>query len=109
MIAVPEYDSEAMKSNSVRLVDKVGTVEKYIKSFEAINNRVSTEKEEYKYERVCLLIVDFSQDPVKIYHHDKELIEAGLLSKESSASIENLNWESFTPSILKTYETRFGS
>lgn len=109
MIAVPEYDSEAMKSNTVKLVDKVGTVEKYLKSFEAINNRNTIEKEEYKYERVCLLIVDFSQNPVKIYSHDKELIEAGLLSSDSSASIENLNWESFTTSILKTYETRFGS
>lgn len=109
MIAVPEYDSDAMKSKTVKLVDKVGTVEKYIKSFEAINNRNSVEKEEYKYERVCLLIVDFSQNPVKIYHHDKELTDAGLLSSESSASIENLNWESFIPSILKTYETRFGS
>ncbi len=109
MIAVPEYDSDAMKNKTVKLVDKVGTVGKYIKSFEAINNRNSVEKEEYKYERVCLLIVDFSQNPVKIYHHDKELIDAGLLSSESSASIENLNWESFTPSILKTYETRFES
>ena len=109
MIAVPEYDSEAMKSNTVKLVGKVGTVEKYIKSFEAINNRSSIEKEEYKYERVCLLIVDFNQNPVKIYNHDKELIEAGLLTAESSASIENLNWQSFTTSIIETYDTRFGT
>jgi len=109
MIAVPEYDSEAMKNNEVKFVDRIGTVEKYIKSFQAINNRTSTKKGEYKYERACLLIVDFSQKPVKIYHHDKELRKAGLLPKESTASIEDLNWESFTSSILTTYETRFGS
>lgn len=107
MIAVPEYDAQAMKHNTIKFIEKIGTVEKYIKSFEAINGRNLAAKEEYKYERVCLLIVDFSQNPVKVYHHDKELIEAGLLTKKSLVSIENLNWESFIPSILKTYNSRF--
>lgn len=108
MIAVPEYEAKAMKFNRVQFVDKVGTVEKYIKSFEAINGRNTINGQDYKYERTCLLIVDFNQNPVKIYHDDEELIEANLLSENSNTSIENLNWETFTSSLLDTYTTRFG-
>ncbi len=109
MIAVPEYDASAMKSNKVKFVQKSVAVEKYIKSFTAINNRSTTDKEEYKYEKACLLIVDFSQSPVKIYHNDEELISAGLLSSTSYASIESLNWQSFIPSLLNIYQERFES
>ncbi len=109
MIAVPEYDSEAMKTQDVKFLDKKSAVEKYIKSFSAINNRQSIEKEEYKYERVCLLIVDFKQDPVKIYNTDEELKKAKLLPEDSTSSIKNLNWESFIPTMLNTYQARFGT
>ena len=35
--------------------------------FQAINNRNSVNKDEYKYERVCLLIVDFRKKEPKLY------------------------------------------
>lgn len=54
---------------------------KYIKSFQAINNRKGTEKNFYKYEKVCLLIVDFSQTPAKIYNTSDELKESDLFPK----------------------------
>ncbi len=107
MIAVKEYNPIAMKNKQVSFIDRVGAVEKYIRSFQAINGRKDFTKEDYKYERVCLLIVDFAKSPAKIYHTDEELIADGLMPADSRASINELNWQSFAPSILKTYSERF--
>lgn len=109
MIPVKEYDASVMDEKKVVFIDKIGAVEKYIKSFQAINGRKNTDREDYKYERVCLLLVDFEQSPVKIYSTDKELYKDGLLDTKSDASIENLSWKTFTDNILIDYETRFGS
>jgi len=108
MIAVKEYNPVSMKNKKVEFIDKVGAVQKYIKSFQAINGRIDFTKEDYKYEKVCLLIVDFGQTPAKIYNTNEELIADGLMPADSQANIVELNWESFVPSILKTYESRFG-
>lgn len=109
MIAVPEYCSDGVKECKTVFLNRVGTVEKYIKSFQALNGRHDTTKEDYKYEQVCLLIVDFSTDVPKIYSSDEELKEAGLLSEDSDASISELTWETFTTSLLEIYQTRFGN
>lgn len=109
MIAVKEYNPELMKKGEIGFIDKVGAVDKYIKSFQAINGRPDTTKEDYKYERVCLLVVDFSQNPAKIYNSNQELINDGLLHPESGSSISELTWEQFVPSITETYNTRFAN
>jgi len=107
MIPVKEYDASVMDDNIVQFIDSVGAVEKYIKSFQAINGRLDFTREDYKYERVCLLLVDFAQTPAKIYSSNQELINDRLLNKNSTASIDELSWETFTESILKTYKSRF--
>lgn len=107
MIPVKEYDASVMNDNIVQFIDKVGAVEKYIKSFQAINGRLDFTREDYKYERVCLLLVDFAQNPAKIYSSNEELINDGLLDDNSSASIDELSWETFTDSILNSYNERF--
>ena len=109
MIAVKEYNPVAMKNKKVEFIDKVGAVQKYKKSFQAINVRVDFTKEDYKYEKVCLLIVDFGKTPAKIYSTNEDLIADGLMPADSQANIVELNWDSFTPSILATYNARFGS
>lgn len=108
MIAVKEYDSDAMKQNKIAFLNRVGAVHKYIKSFQAINGRLDFTKEDYKYEKVCLLIVDFSQSPAKIYNTNEELIADGLMPPDVQANMAELNWENFTPHILATYQARFG-
>lgn len=108
MIAVKEYNPVAMKNKKIEFIDKVGAVQKYIKSFQAINGRLDYTKEDYKYEKVCLLIVDFSKTPAKIYSSNAELISDGLMPASSQANIGELTWDSFTPSLLRTYESRFG-
>jgi phosphorylcholine metabolism protein LicD len=108
MIPVKEYDASVMYENKIEFIDRVGAVEKYIKSFQAINGRPNHEREDHKYERVCLLLVDFQQTPAKIYSTNQELYDDGLLDEASDASIEELSWETFTDNILASYKTRFG-
>lgn len=109
MIPVKEYDAVAMKANAVRYINKIGAVEKYIRSFQAINGRPDYTKDDYKYERVCLLLVDFEQSPAKIYSTNNDLYNSGLLPPASNANIEALSWEMFTTSLLNNYNERFGT
>ena len=110
MIAVPEYDDRQIKNNSVAFKKRSPSlVEKYIKSFQAINNRSGVDKNFYQYEKACLLIVDFSEAFPKIYSSTKELKEAGLLSPDSTVDLDDLAWSKFIPDLLKVYEERFGT
>lgn len=110
MIAVREYDSTAVKRNRVEFKGNKGVkkhIEKYLLSFEAVNNRKKIDRDEYKYERVCLLIVDFSSKTPKVYNSDSELVKDNLLPNDTKATIKNLNFETFIPDLLKIYSTRF--
>ena len=110
MIAAPEFDDQADDSNAVGFkTPNKSLVEKYLKSFNSINNRTDTGKDFYKYERVCLLIVDFTQNPPKLYNSTAELKNAGLLSQDSTASIDSLTWDNFIKSLLEVYRERFES
>jgi hypothetical protein len=109
MIAVPEYNDKDIKDNNIVFKKpNQATVLKYIKSFQAINNRKGTEKNFYQYEKVCLLIVDFSKTPAKIYNSSKELKADGLIPEDSTIDFSELSWAKFVPDLLKTYSERFG-
>ncbi len=109
MIAVPEYDDKAIKLNQVQFKKPTpAMVLKFIKSFQAINNRKGTEKNFYQYEKTCLLIVDFSKNPAKIYQNTHELKKDGLIPTDSAIDFDELGWGKFVPDLLKTYQTRFG-
>jgi len=112
MISVNEYDSTAandkqIKYKNIKSVAK--HVEKYLLSFAAVNDRTTTTGDHFKYERVCLLIVDFSQKVPKVYNTDAELKQDNLLPANSIATIQNLNFPSFIPDLLRIYSTRFGT
>lgn len=112
MIPVYEYDDKLVKQHRIGFKDnaKVAShIEKYIRSFSAVNNRTSVDSEDYKYERVCLLIVDFSQTYPKIYNTTEELLSDGLLSPKSTATIDNMNFPTFADTLLSIYKERFGS
>lgn len=111
MIAVNEYDSNASNKKqigfkNIKKIDK--HIEKYLMSFSAINMRKNTETEHYKYERTCLLVVDFSKDIPKIYNTDDELREDGLLPSKTYATIKNLCFPNFINDITNVYIERFG-
>jgi len=112
MINVYEYDDDAIKKKRVafkgrRSVEK--HLKKYITSFQSLNNRQTTGRQDYKYERVCLLIVDFNNATPIIYNTTNELKSAGLISQNSTLNIDNMNFPTFVSSLLSTYETRFGA
>lgn len=112
MIAVNEYDSTSANNKQIKYKNVKGVakhIEKYLLSFAAVNNRATTTDDHFKYERVCLLIVDFSQKIPKVYNTDAELKKDNLLPANSIATIQNLSFPNFISDLLKIYSTRFGT
>jgi len=112
MIAVNEYDSNFANNKQVvyRRISNIKThIQKYLLSFSAVNDRDNIASHHYKYERVCLLIVDFSRNTPKVYNTNEELRVDGLLSNDSIASIKNLSFLDFISDLLKIYTDRFGA
>lgn len=111
MIPVYEYDDNAAKQNQVGFKNNKrvrSRIEQYLASFGAINGRIDTTTDYWQYERVCLLIVDFNNPTPRIFNTDQELIDAGLLSRNSGLSIENMNFNSLASTLLDVYSQRFG-
>ena len=111
MISVNEICSNSSNNKTVlykNLTNVSKHIEKYLLSFGAVNGRKNYTSDHYKYERVCLLIVDFSQKVPKIYNTDAELKADNLLPLNSVASIENLSFTTFVTDLLNVYSTRFG-
>lgn len=109
MIAIPEYDDKAFSKRKISF-KPVNTklIEKYIKSFQYINNRKNTQKNFYKYESVCLLLVDFRPKSPRIYSTIEELKKDGFVDVNSKLTMEGLEWENFVPNLLRIYRHRFG-
>ena len=116
MIPVYAYDGKAAKKKEVKFLKNKNVskhIEKYILSFNALNNRIPISNtdyrgEEFVYERVCLLIVDFRFDNPKIYSTNEELKRDGLLPQSTRASIDEMNFSSFASTLLSVYQDRFG-
>jgi len=85
------------------------SIEKIINTYASINNRNSASGEEYKYERLCLVLADFSQSPVKIYKNDADLMADNLLPSGSTATLNGLGYDTFILDLLNIYSTRFGT
>lgn len=110
MIAIPEYNDKDFVNNNISFKNiSPALVEKYIKSFQAITARKTTKKNFFQYEATCLLIVDFSQTPSKIYNSTTELIAAGLLPANTKVKYEGLEWNGFTKKLKDIYDARFGA
>jgi hypothetical protein len=108
LIPTHEYDDKAMLKNKV-IFKKASRIEEYIKMFQAINQRGSAEKDEYKYERVCLLIVDFRKSQPKLYSDIKSLVNDGLVSEKTSLNFENLSVNNFAKDLIEIYNNRFST
>ncbi len=105
MLPVKEYDTDEAKLGNIAF--KRVNIEKYINAFQSINNRITPDLENYKYERCCLLLVDFDRQTPKIYNTTQELIQDGLLRADSPANIDHLSYSTFTQDLLDIYQTRF--
>lgn len=113
MIAIREYDTSASDRKRVRFSpadSKIANhVEKYINYFQLLNQRTSTSSDFHKYERIALLLVDFSLPQPKVYTSDSDLKADGFLPAQTSASIANLTFDALVPNLLAQYRSRFGS
>lgn len=106
MIILKEYDSDAAKLNIVQF-NPAENIEKYIAAFQAINLRADENDEYWKYERCCLLVVDFDRPIPKIYNTSAELIQDGFLPPGSLVSMNGLDYQNFISDILNVYSARF--
>jgi len=107
LIPTHEYDDRAMMQNRI-LFKAASRIEDYIRMFQAINNRRITTQDEYKYERVCLLIADFRQGNPKLYSSVEELKSDGLIPRNSDLSMDRLTIDNFAQDLLDIYIGRFG-
>jgi len=120
IIPTTGYDSDRLKLKNPVLHPKVlikrnakskttaEVIEEYILAFQSVNNRNAAANEYYKYERVCLLIVDYSTDPYRIYQNNQDLINDNLLPRNSVANLNELSFDTFVSDLLRIYTARFG-
>ncbi len=113
LLSVRELDSSQVALNNVAYkphTPSVGRyIERYIKGFAALNMRNSQRDDDFKYERVALILADFSQTPVKIYNNNTELNEDGILPNNSNAMMTNLSYDGFVDRLIEVYNKRFGT
>lgn len=108
MIPVYEYDDVAMKENIIDFKSKRTNIEKYISFFTALSNRKNIDEDEFKYERVALLIIDFSKEEPVIYTKTSELKEVGLVKEGFDLKLEDISITNFSKNLIEVYDERFG-
>ena len=109
MVPLVAYDPEKMNSKKIGWKERLPI--KYIPAFRELNKRLSDKTDAYKYERVCLLIVDFRGEEPKIIDSAEDLLREGWITKDELEifSLEGLSIRNFVQDILKVYERRHGS
>ena len=109
MVPLVAYDPDKIDSKEIEWREKLPIG--YIPAFQALNNRQSETDDDYKYERVCLLIIDFRTNPPKIINSVQELIDEGVITEENSEkfSLSKLTIGNFVSDILDSYNKRHGS
>ncbi|QMU66049.1 MAG: hypothetical protein GKR88_18385 [Flavobacteriaceae bacterium] len=113
LLSVRELDSAQVALNNVAYKSHTASVgryiERYIKGFAALNMRSSQRDDDFKYERIALILADFSQTPVKIYNNNAELNADGILPAGSTADMTNLSYDGFVDRLTEVYDKRFGT
>jgi len=109
LIPSHEYDEDAMKHNIVSFKSHHTNIESYITLFQAINQRGSASSEEYKYERVVLLIVNFSRNEPRLYNSIEELKEDELVKENFNINLKPLSINNFISRLIEIYNGRFPS
>jgi hypothetical protein len=113
LLSARELDSNAVKANEVVYkpvsIRSSKALDEYIYGFAALNKRINQGDDFFKYERVALLIVDFSKNPLKIYETTDELKADGHLQADSECTLEKMTYNGFINDLLIIYERRFGT
>lgn len=109
MIPVYEYDDDAQKTNTVAFKDKHIDIEKYISFFTALNLRSNASDDISKYEKVALLIIDFSKHTPVVFNTTQELVDRHLVRPDFPLELHDLSFETFANTLVSKYEERFSS
>lgn len=109
MISLVAYDPDKMNKKQIGWKERFPI--KYIPAFRELNNRKSEKIDDYKYERICLLIVDFRGNEPKIIDSSKQLYEMGWIKKDEirTYSLKGVGIKDFVRDLFKIYERRHGS
>lgn len=109
MIPLVAYDPDKMAKKEIGWKEKAPI--KYIPAFRELTKRESADIDEYKYERVCLLIVDFRENNPKIISSAQELLDLGWIKKDeiNNFSLEGLGMKGFIKDLVVAYEKRQGN
>lgn len=102
------YDSSAKQNNVVERSEKFD-VQKFISSYSSLSGRESPEDEKWKYEAMCLLIVDFEQSPPQIMDNIDDFVEQEIVTPEFAEiyGSEVISVENFFEKLLSDYKTRY--
>ena len=76
--------------------------------FREINNRNSIDQDFHKYERNCLLLVDFRENTPKVISTAKQLKKLGFITDTKKYSMDGLGIDDFFDDIIKIYKNRHG-
>jgi len=105
----PKFEDIKAQVATGNLKSTAKVLEEFIYAFASVNNRNQALSEDFKYERVCLLIADFTKTPIKVYNTNAELIADNLLPNNTTASMNGLAFPNFIADLLAVYTTRFGA
>lgn len=108
MLIVKEYDEQAMKDDIIEFKDCFTKVEKFISIFNAMSGRNNHTNilDSYKYEKSALVLVDFSQEPAKVYKSLEELKDDGVVSQAFNEDYSLLAPQNFVKNLIKAYKER---
>ncbi len=108
LIPTHEYLSEPMKSNSVRFNADATDIEKFVKIFNMISDRIDAEdfEQSYKYERTALIVADFRQSPPKIYQSHSDLVKDGLIPLDSTCDYDSVSITGFSKDLVRIHGER---
>lgn len=81
------YNSDAMQKNKV-VRDEHFNWEKYLKTFSLLADREKPEDKTFKYEKICLLAVDFSANPPEILLSTNDFLSRNLITKDFAKSFD---------------------
>ncbi len=81
------YSSDAMKKNKV-VRDESFNWEKYLTTFSLLAGRKDPKDKTFKYEKICLLAVDFSTNPPHILSSTNDFLSRNLITKDFAKSFD---------------------
>lgn len=109
LLPIVEYDTAAMKSNEVKFKSGFVPVQRFIKTFLGISGRGNSglDGSRYKYDRSCLVLVDFRPSIPRIFYTSEELVEAGVIDTLND-DFKKLSPVSFCSDLVGAYVERHG-